>query len=452
MASLSRGVVWTLALACGAGAFLAPALWNGFPFVFYDSADYIEAAFSFAVPPFRLLPYAFVVALGRVGGGPWGAVVAQIAAQLAALALLAVASGGGGAPTRFLLVALGCAFLTSAPWFAGLLMPDAFAAPAILASAVVLAGWERLGAWRVLALGLVAVSGVMHATHLLVLAGMSALGLVLWGLGRVPRSSALSLAGVTLLAWLAVPAAQHLGQGGWHYNRGGPVFLLARLVAAGLVQQELPRLCAERPWRICAMGERLYGDENDFLWGHGGVFFGRAGPVEDWLEEAPELVRRVAAAHPGRTLAFVIRSAARQVVAFGPGDVFDPLAWHMRGALERRWPAAVADLTSARQERDPTRARAWLQGPGVVAMALGQAGLILLLAVALRRGDRPRALLAGLLLAGLLGNALVCGGLSSLADRYQARVAWVGLAVVLANAGWIRGRPQGVPRHSASTP
>ena len=433
-------LTWSLALACGVAAFLAPALWNGFPFVFYDSADYIEAAFSYEMPPFRLLPYAFVVAVGRLGGGPWAAVLIQVAAQLAVLALLACLPATPGAPRRFLLMALGCALFTTAPWFAALLMPDAFAAPAILAASLVLAGWSRLGRWRFLALFLVSLSGMVHATHLLVLGGLSTVGLSLWRLGQVPRAAALSLAGATLLAWLAVPAVHSAAHGGWFYNRGGSVFLLARLVSAGLVQEDLPRLCGERPWRICAMKDRLYGDENDFLWGHGGVFFGRAGPIGDWLGESPELVRRVVLAHPGRTLGFVVGTAARQAAAFGPGDVFDPLAFHMQRALERRWPDAVPHLLNARQEHGLAGAKAWLQGTGMVTMAVGQAGLILILVLAIRCGDSQRAVLAGLVLAGLLGNALACGGLSSLADRYQARVAWLGVAVVLANTGWLSRR------------
>jgi len=199
------------------------------------------------------------------------------------------------------------------------------------------------------------------------------------------------------------------------------------------------------------MKDRLDGDENDFLWGHGGVFFGRAGPIQDWLRESPELVRRVALAHPGRTLGFLMETAARQVVAFGPGDVFDPMAFHMQRALERRWPEQVPGLTNAHQERGIAAARAWLQGPVVAAMAAGQAGLVLVLVLAMRRGDSRRALLAGLVLAGLLGNALVCGGLSSLADRYQARVAWLGLAVVLANAGWLFRRVEKGQESPSST-
>lgn len=433
-------LAWFLAGLAGLAAFLTPAVWNGFPFVFYDSADYIEASFSFEMPPFRLLPYALVMALGRLGGGFWTVALAQILVGLGLLALLARLTAPNRAPGQFLLLALPLALFTTAPWFAGLLMPDAFTAPAILAAALVLMGWNELGRLRYLALLAVPLSGMVHATHLMILAGLCVIGLALWPLRLVARNAALAFLGVTCLAWLAVPAIHGLTQGSWHYNRGGSVFLLARLVSGGLIQPDLPKLCAEKPYLICAMQDRLNGDENDFLWGHGGVFFGRAGSVEVWMAQAPELLGKTLRAHPVDTGTFMLGTAFRQFFAFGPGDVFDPMAFHMQRALEKRRPDLIPALQNARQEHGWSQAKLWLQTAGVASMAIGLGGLILVLGLALHRRDASRALLAGLVLAGLIGNALACGGLSSLADRYQARAVWLGLAVLLANWNWLKIR------------
>ncbi|MBF0269087.1 MAG: hypothetical protein HQL44_10900 [Alphaproteobacteria bacterium] len=433
-------LAWILAGGAALAAFLTPALWNGYPFVFYDSADYIEAAFTFDMPPFRLLPYAFLVSLGRVADSLWPVVLMQIVACLLVLVLLVQLGGRKGMPGRFLAVALGTAILTPASWYAGLIMPDAFAAPAILTGVLVLAGWKQLGRLKYLALLLLPLFGMVHATHLLVLAGLSLIGLILWALRQAPKQAALALAGATLIAWLAVPSLHAMAQGGWFYNKGGSVFLLARLVSGGVIQKDLPSLCAEKPYLICAMQDRLQGDENEFLWGRGGVFFGRAGSIDVWMVEAPELLKRTVLAHPAETAGFMLSTAAKQFFAFGPGDVFDPMSFHMQRSFERRWPSQIEQLQNARQEHGWSQGKAWLQYVGVASMALGLCGLMLMLFLAVRGQDRPRALLAGLILAGLVGNALACGGLSSLADRYQARVAWLGLAVLLANWDWIRAR------------
>jgi hypothetical protein len=433
-------LAWILAALAAAAVFLTPAVWNGFPFVFYDSADYIGAAFTFQMPPFRLLPYAILAMLGRLGGSLWIAVLIQAGAILFTLALLARWQGQAKAPGNFLLIALGCALFTTAPWYAGLLMPDAFAPVAILSASLLLADWERMGRLKYAALALVPFSGMVHATHLMILAGLSLIGLVLWGFRQVRARAALSLAAATLAAWLLVPSLHAATQGSFTYNRGSSVFLLARLVSAGLVQQELPNLCARKPYLICGMQDRLYGQENDFLWGHGGVFFGRAGSLDVWIDEAPEIIGQVVRAHPWEALSFALSSATRLFFAFGPDDVFDPMAFHMQRALETHWPSLVGDLQNARQQHGWDAARFWLARVCTPVMAVGLAGLVLIFALALRLGERRQALLAGLLLAGLIGNALACGGLSSFAERYQARVEWIAFAFTLANLVWLKIR------------
>lgn len=433
-------LAWFLASLAALAAYLTPAVWNGFPFVFYDSSDYIDAAFSFSMPPFRLLPYGYAIALGRIFDSLWPVVLVQAAATLFSLALLARLAAPKRAPGHFLAAALGTALLTAAPWFTGLLMPDAFTGVSILSGVLILLGWRELGRLRLILVPLAVMSAMAHATHLLILAGLSLLGLLCWKYKLVPRSAALALAAVTAFSWLAVPALQAASDGEWRYNKGSSVFLLARLVSAGIVQKDLDGLCAEKPYLICAMRPRLTGDENDFLWGHGGVFFGRAGDVGQWLTESSELVRRTVKAHPYETAGFMLASAARQFAAFGPGDVFDPMSFHMQRALERRWPTQIDALQNARQEHGFTEAKLWLGTVGVVATALGLAGSLILLVVALRERDHKRALLAALILAGLAGNALACGGLSSLADRYQARAAWLALAALLVNWSWLKLR------------
>lgn len=433
-------LAWFLASLAALAAFCVPAIWNGFPFVFYDSADYIEAAFSFSAPPFRLLPYGYVIAFGRVFDNLWLVVLAQAAANLLALALLARLVAPSRAPGHFLAAALGAALLTAAPWFSGLLMPDAFTGVSILSGVLILLGWRDLGRLRLILLPLAVLSAMVHATHLLILAGLSLLGLLCWKYKLAPRSAALALTAVTAFSWLAVPALQAVSDGEWRYNKGSSVFLLARLVSAGIVQKDLEGLCAEKPYLICAMRDRLTGDENDFLWGHGGVFFGRVGSVDQWLVESSDLVRRTVKAHPYETAGFMLASAARQFAAFGPGDVFDPMSFHMQRAFEQRWPAQVAALQNAKQEHGFTEAKHWLGTVGIAGGVIGLAGSLLLLAVAMREKDHKRALLAALVLAGLAGNALACGGLSSLADRYQARAVWLALALLLVNWSWLKIR------------
>jgi hypothetical protein len=67
--------------------------------------------------------------------------------------------------------------------------------------------------------------------------------------------------------------------------------------------------------------------------------------------------------------------------------------------------------------------------------------------VALWRGDRALAGLAGMALAGVAANAFATGALSGPHDRYQARIAWILLlppALLVSGAIDLGGRKDAV--------
>jgi hypothetical protein len=425
-----------------------PALLNGFPLVFYDSADYIEGAFSFDVPVFRVLPYAVMVALGKGLGGLWGLVALQTFTTTAAIALLARAAGGADGWRLFLGLAALALAASWAPWFADLVMPDAFTAPSLLSSLLLLVYRQRLGGWAWAAAALILVSAPLHATHLLVLAGVALAGVLLAIPKWIERRSAGLLLALALMSWLLVPSFHRLMLGEWTYNRAGSVFLLARLVESGLAQTELERLCAEKPYLICHIREKLYGDENEFLWGRAGVFFGRSGDVGKWVEESGELVAKIVRAHPLEAAKAVISHAALQFISIGPGDVFTPMKFHMGVAIEKRMDDQYQNLLAAKQEGGwqlPEKMARFV----MPVQALGVGALFVLAIVKARRKQRPEALFASLLLLGLLGNALACGGLSSVADRYQARIVWIAPLAALALLRICKPRPDAADSRAA---
>jgi hypothetical protein len=422
---------WLAAGLIVATALAWPMLANGFPFAFYDSADYIEGAFTGEVPIFRTLPYALFLALARLPGGLWLPVAVQIGLVGLILALLARRLAGGW--PMFLALGLAAGGLSSASWYAGLLMPDIFSGISLLGAILILIDDERGFFARLLTILLTFLAAVLHATHLMVLIGLALIGLAAWRLAWIGRPAALTLLGIALAAGLAVPSLHRIAVGEFTLNRGGAVFLLARTVEPGLLAAHLARVCPLKAYRACALGERLRGEENDFLWGHGGVFFEDEEPLEIWRKEAAELLTAIVAENPATMAAVVLKSAARQFVTFGAGDVFTPMDFHMGFAIERRFPQAMPAFRAAGQEQG-WRTPLWLERVG---RGAGWASLILVLGLsawAAGRGERRLALLGLLTLIGLAGNALACGGLSSVADRYQARLMWVAVAVATALA------------------
>ena len=82
---------------------LAPALWNGFPFLQYDTGGYLARWFEGYLVPSRSVVYGLFVA----AGWPldfWPVVVLQAAATVWVLALVLRTHGLGGRPKALLAV------------------------------------------------------------------------------------------------------------------------------------------------------------------------------------------------------------------------------------------------------------------------------------------------------------------------------------------------------------
>ena len=111
---------------------LAPALWNGFPLLQYDTGGYLARWFEGTLVPSRSTVYGLFLAL-LAHPGFWPAAVAQAALTVWIVALTLRAHGFGARPLLLLAVTALLAVLTTLPWLASILLTDIFAGLAVLA-------------------------------------------------------------------------------------------------------------------------------------------------------------------------------------------------------------------------------------------------------------------------------------------------------------------------------
>src|SRR5215469_13144222 len=149
---------WVVAALAATATLLAPALWNGFPLLEYDTGGYLARWFEGSLVPSRSTVYG----LFAVAGWPldfWPQVVLQAAATVWVLARTLLA----------LVVALSAT--TTLPWLTGILLTDIFAGLAVLALHLVVMRPDTLGRGERFALVLfIAFCGATHSATFLVLA------------------------------------------------------------------------------------------------------------------------------------------------------------------------------------------------------------------------------------------------------------------------------------------
>jgi hypothetical protein len=466
-----------LLLIAAAGLGLtAPALINGGPFFSTDSIAYIRGPDQAIVkllgpahatvwsakplgvgfhdgipaqtpkdedrsPPMagRSIYYGLLANLGARAGGFWLTVAAQALAAAFALQLLCRALGWRR-DRSYLIVAAIAAFATPLGFFASCVMPDVWAPILILVAAALVAGGERLTrAELTIGFLLMAFAATAHTTHILLLAAVSGASLILMILRNLPRfrlgapglASALALA--ALVAGMASGAVFNLAVVKvYHKPPVQPPFLTARLVGDGRPGDPwLRRHCPGAGFQACAYVNRLPMPTDDFLWStaRDKSAFWTASPSER-TKLGDEQFRFAAAVFHDNPLAVMGQVASDGVTQFADMSLEDfnhkdsvraSLDEWMVGPDAKVWRASMAY-----HKVWPVRL---LNGIELGAFVLGLAGVAALCVrartpVRFRPEDeRIRVLLAGfLIIATVTANAAVCGGLSDIFGRYQARV------------------------------
>ncbi len=427
---------WASVLA-GAALLLWPALVNGYPLMFSDTAGLADMGLAPDMGWDKPWVYGPLILLLHWGVTFWGVAAAQGLALSAVLRLTVQAAAPG--PWRHLGL---CALLaggSAAPWFASFMMPDILAPLAVLCLFLLAHGGRVLSRPARLAVGcLAAVAIASHLAHLLVAAGC----LAAVALTRPRRVLAAAGPLAAALAWLL--ASNAAGNGVLAVSPYGSVFALARLQADGPAADYLHAACPAAGYRLCAWSDRLPMDSDAFLWEpEGPIWGGNSGPTL----AAPEADRIVAAtlrSEPWQATSAALANTLRQLGRVQLGDTLGPQYLDVTvGHLLRVYfpPAELRRFLASRQLRGALAPLAApLEPVRLALLALGAAGAVLAVPLAWRRNPA----LAGLgliVLAGVLANAFATGALSGPHDRYGARIAWLvllpaALAGLNAAAGW----------------
>lgn len=446
-----------------------PAIANGFPLVFPDSGTYLVIAFGreYAVDRSSLygLMWKPFVTTAPGMAGLWLALSAQILIVAAVLAAALRTALSGRSGTLPILIGTAVVLLTSLPWHAAQIMPDAFT------GAIVLLAW--LAASRApsangaaLLWALAAALATTHYTHP-VLLGAATAGAVLAQLAtgldwRAGLWRLIAGAVAAMLAMGAMTAANGVALGRWTLSPTGGVFLFARAYEDGLVKPWLDRHCGkDAPAELCAVRGELPENSQAILWGDSDSVVTRhiwkarddAGRWH-WADMLSTSVRGAIREQPAAFLRHAGAGALSQFVHFAAIDDECPDGCHkptggIAFALGRYRPETVPLLMDSMQVRDTTPKTLIRGATGAVSWS----GLLLLpvmLVMALRRKD---GLSAGLLIAvaaALLVNATLAGALSDVHDRYQSRIVWlVPFAVLVALArsrfAFVRGQGAAAP-------
>ncbi|MFB6450705.1 hypothetical protein [Bradyrhizobium tunisiense] len=428
---------------------IAPAFWNGYPLLQWDTGGYLARWYEGYLVPSRSTVFGLYLHYGE-SFGFWINLALQSLATLWLLQLT-LRVLGLMQTSRFVAISL-CLILTTAlPWLASMLLTDIFAGLSILSLFLLVIGGRRTSTLEKISLFVfTAFAAATHSATLGVLLGLCAAG---W-MARPFLKERLPLAGLAqasltiAVGGVMLVSANYALSGKLAWTPGGYGVAFGRMMQDGIVAQYLNDRCPRERYKLCPYRNELPASADEFLWGKS--MFNTLGRFEGMNEEMGYIVVQSLKDYPLWQTGAALRAMGQQLLHVATGEGTNGWIPHTRGIIERYIPAQAAPMRAARQQNwqlDFTAIN-WVHVPVALASMLA---LVVLLgnAVARRRLD-DLTLLAATVTLALLGNAFICAVISGPHDRYGARMVWVATFVVLMALG--RSIGDNHPAHETSAP
>jgi hypothetical protein len=412
---------------------IAPALWNGYPLLQWDTGGYLARWYEGYLVPSRSTVFGLYLHFGEASNF-WINLVLQ---ALLTCWIIQTTLRALGVKQRFMTVAISLLLIltTALPWLASMLLTDVFAGLSVLSLYLLVVHGERLSRVEKIALFLfTAFAAATHSATLGVLIGLCVLGLVArpWLRRRFALRGLMQglLALATGAAMLVAANLALSGKLAW--TPGGVGVAFGRMMQDGIVAQYLRDHCKDEQLKLCPYRDTLPATADDFLWGHS--MFDTLGRFQGLNDEMGFIVTHSLLAYPLWQAEAAIAATARQLVSVATGEGSKGWIPHTYGIIERYIPSQLAPMRAAHQQHwdlDFTAINRLHVPVALLSMALvvamvGQA--------ILRRRLDDLGLLAATVTSALLGNAAVCAVISGPHDRYGARMVWIATFTVLVAA------------------
>jgi hypothetical protein len=424
---------WALAIVLSMTILIAPAIWNHFPLLQYDTGGYLARWYEGTLVPSRAVVYGLILNLG-VPLSFWPVVLGQSALTVWIAALMLRVHGLGESPWLLLGTLGAMSALTTLPWLTAILLTDIFCGLGVFALYLLLMRNDALsGPERIGLIVLTAVAAATHSATIAVLAALLLAATLVWLFDRERVQAANLRRGVIalLLGAMMVFAADYAVAKRLAWTPGGFALSFGRMLQDGIVKKYLDEHCPNPALRLCAYKNELPTDADVWFWGSKlfdslGRFAGLGKEMEkiavDSLLEYPVLQAETAAV-----------ATAKQLVAVHTGEGVVHWTWHTYFIIQDFAPQLLPTMWAARQQRGDISFRAInaVQYP-LALLSIVMLPMLLMLA---RQNKIPPdiAELVAWVSLTLLANAFVCGALSNPHDRYGARVIWLAtFAIVLA--------------------
>jgi hypothetical protein len=409
---------------------IAPALWNGYPLLQWDTGGYLARWYEGYLVPSRSTVFGLYLHFGE-DSNFWINLGIQAVATLWILQLT-LRVFGMLRPLRLAAVSTALILTTALPWLASTLLTDIFAGLSVLSLFILVLHGEKISRTEKFSLfAFTAFAAATHSATLGVLLGLCCAG---W-IARFLLPAQIAVTGLvqgslTIVAGAAMLLSANFALSGqFAWTPGGYGVAFGRMLQDGIVTRYLRDHCPLAKLKLCPYRDQLPATADEFLWGKS--MFNTLGRFQGMNDEMGFIVTHSLAEYPAWQAEAAVAATAQQLLQVATGEGTNGWIPHTYGIIERYLPAQLKQMRAAHQQHwDINFAGVnWLHIPVALASML-LVFAIFATAIWRRRLD-DLTLLAATVSFALLGNAFICGVISGPHDRYGARMAWIATLAVL---------------------
>ena len=409
---------------------IAPALWNGYPLLQWDTGGYLARWYEGYLVPSRSTVFGLYLHFGE-DSGFWIDLGIQALATLWILQLT-LRVLGMARPLRLLGVSVVLVLTTALPWLASTLLTDIFAGLSVLSLFILVLHGDKISGIEKFSLFVfTAFAAATHSATLGVLFGLCCAGWIVRPFLRARIAVAgLAVGSLTIVAGaLMLLSANFALSGQLAWTPGGYGVAFGRMLQDGIVTRYLQEHCPQAKLKLCPYRDRLPATADQFLCGNS--MFNTLGRFKGMNDEMGFIAAHSLAEYPLWQAEAALAATAQQLVHVATGEGTNGWIPHTYGIIERYVPAQLKPMRAARQQHWDINFAAvnWLHIP-VALFSIVSVFAMFGRAIWRRRLDDLTLLTATVSLA-MLGNAFICGVISGPHDRYGARMAWIATFTVL---------------------
>ena len=264
----SSALVRTIAIAIPL-LLIAPAIWNGYPLLQFDTGGYLARWYEGYLVPSRSTVFGLYLHFGQ-GSYFWINLGIQALATLWILQLT-LKVFGMRTPLRIAAISLTLIATTALPWLASMLLTDIFAGLAVLSLfLLVLHGDKISSAEKWLLFAFTSFAAATHSATLGVLLGLCCAGWMVrpWLAARIPAGGLVHGSLTIVAGAMMLLTANFALSGQLAWTPGGAGVAFGRMLQDGIVARYLNDHCPAMKLKLCPYRNELPATADAFLWGN----------------------------------------------------------------------------------------------------------------------------------------------------------------------------------------